>query len=118
MNNMNYRGYNARVEFDDRDDIFIGQVIGTRDAICFHADNVADLRREFQVSIDDYLNYCIEKNLAPDKPASGKLMLRIPPEVHAASLIAAQTAGESLNQWAARALSEAASRIQNVTAGG
>jgi len=76
---MKYRGYTALIEFDDRDDIFIGHVIGTRDAICFHADNVADLRREFQVSVDDYLNYCIEKGLAPDKPASGKLMLRIPP---------------------------------------
>jgi len=108
MNSMKYRGYAARIEFDERDDIFVGRVIGARDAICFHADNVVDLKREFRASIDDYLNYCAEKGLAPDRPASGKLMLRIPPEVHAASLIAAQVAGESLNQWAARALSEAA----------
>ena len=110
MNSMKYRGYTAKIEFDDRDDIFIGHVIGARDTICFHADNVADLKHEFMVSIDDYLNYCIEKGLPPDKPASGKLMLRIPPEVHSASLIAAQAAGESLNQWAARALSEASAK--------
>ena len=107
---MKYRGYVARIEFDERDDVFVGYVIGTRDAICFHADNVADLKREFQVSIDDYLNYCAEKGLAPDKQASGKLMLRIPSEVHAASLIAAHAAGESLNQWAARALYEASTK--------
>ena len=110
MNSMKYRGYIARIEFDDRDDIFIGRVIGARDAICFHADNVADLKREFQVSIDDYLNYCAEKGTTPDKPASGKLMLRISPEVHAASLVAAQAAGESLNQWAARVLSKASAQ--------
>jgi len=110
MNNMRYQGYTARIEFDGRDDIFIGRVIGTRDAICFHADSVADLKREFHVSIDDYLNYCAEKGITPDKPASGKLLLRIPPEVHAAALIAAQTSGESLNQWATRALSEASVR--------
>ena len=107
---MKYRGYTARIEFDDRDDIFIGQVIGARDSICFHADNVADLKREFQASVDDYLNYCVENGLEPDKPASGKLMLRIPPEVHAACFHAARTAGESLNQWATRALSEASTR--------
>ena len=107
MNSMRYRGHTARIEFDDRDDIFIGRVIGVRDMICFHADTVADLKREFQTSIDDYLNYCTENNIVPDKPASGKMMLRVPPEVHAAALIAAQTAGESLNQWATRALSEA-----------
>ena len=110
MNNMKYRGYTSRIEFDERDDIFIGRVIGMRDAICFHADNVADLKREFYASVDDYLNYCTENGLEPDKPASGKLMLRIPPEVHAAALVSAQAAGESLNQWAARALSEASVR--------
>ena len=58
MNSMKYRGYAARIEFDERDDVLVGRVIGTRDAICFHADNVADLKREFRASIDDYLNYC------------------------------------------------------------
>lgn len=45
---------------------------------------------------------------APQKPASGKLMLRIPPEVHTAASIAAQAAGKSLNQWAAETLKNAA----------
>jgi predicted HicB family RNase H-like nuclease len=111
MNSMKYRGYTARIEFDDRDDIFIGRVIGARDAICFHAETVADLRREFQVSVDDYLKYCSEKGLEPDKPASGKLMLRIPPEVHAAALVAAQASGLSLNQWAAQALFDASHAV-------
>ncbi|WPL11717.1 hypothetical protein Thiosp_01467 [Thiorhodovibrio litoralis] len=35
-------------------------------------------------------------------------MLRVPPEVHGAALIAAQAAGTSLNQWAAKVLEEAA----------
>ncbi|MDW8324723.1 MAG: toxin-antitoxin system HicB family antitoxin, partial [Burkholderiales bacterium] len=41
-------------------------------------------------------------------PASGRLMLRVPPQVHQAALAAAQAAGMSLNQWAARVLAEAA----------
>jgi predicted HicB family RNase H-like nuclease len=57
---MGYKGFTARVEFDDDDGIFIGRVLEMSDAISFHANSVADLRREFQVSIDDYLAYCAE----------------------------------------------------------
>jgi predicted HicB family RNase H-like nuclease len=44
----------------------------------------------------------------PPKAASGKLMLRVPPDVHGAALTAAQAAGTSLNQWAAKVLGAAA----------
>jgi predicted HicB family RNase H-like nuclease len=43
----------------------------------------------------------------PEKPASGKLLLRVPPEVHSRALIAAQAKGKSLNQWATEALQRA-----------
>jgi predicted HicB family RNase H-like nuclease len=35
-------------------------------------------------------------------------MLRVPPEVHGAALVAAQAAGKSLNQWASEVLRRAA----------
>lgn len=100
MNSMSYKGYTARVEFDERDDIFVGRVLGVRDIISFHADSVAELRAEFAAAVEDYLADCAEQGLSPEKPASGKVMLRIRPEVHAAATIAAQSAGKSLNQWA------------------
>jgi len=109
MNTMTYLGYTARVEFDERDDVFIGRIIGVRDMISFHADTVADLKREFRLSVDDYLAYCKEKGVSPDKPVSGKLMLRVPPQTHAAALVAAKSAGKSLNQWAGEVLEAAAS---------
>jgi predicted HicB family RNase H-like nuclease len=31
MNTMNYKGYTARIDFDERDDIFVGRVLGVRD---------------------------------------------------------------------------------------
>jgi len=48
--------------------------------------------------LDDYLADCAERGVNPQKPASGKVMLRIRPEVHAAATIAALVAGKSLNQ--------------------
>jgi len=110
FNKMSYKGYTARIDFDDRDDIFVGRVLGVSDTISFHADSVENLRHEFRVSIDDYLKYCREHGHEPGKIASGKLMLRVPPEIHTASLIAAKAAGKSLNQWATEALAQAVRR--------
>lgn len=100
MNSMNYKGYTARIEFDERDDLFVGRLLGVRDIISFQGDSVAELRSQFQLAVDEYLEECAERGITPDKPASGKVMLRIRPEVHAAATIAAQAAGMSLNQWA------------------
>lgn len=111
MNAMIYKGYAARIEFDGRDNIFVGRIAGIRDIVSFHADTVADLRKAFEEAVEDYLETCAAVGKKPEKPASGKMMLRVPPEVHRAALIAAETSGISLNQWAAQALSEAAHHV-------
>jgi predicted HicB family RNase H-like nuclease len=108
MNTMTFKGYTARVEYDERDNIFIGRILGIRDTISFHGETVAQLRSEFELAVKDYLADCKERGLSPEKPASGKLLLRVPAEVHGRALIAAQAAGKSLNQWATEALQQAA----------
>lgn len=107
MSTMMYKGYSARVDYDDRDHIFVGHVLGVRDSISFHGETVGALRTDFRNAIDLYLAVCAKRKESPDKPYSGKLMLRVPPEVHAAAAIAAEVAGESLNQWATQALQSA-----------
>lgn len=104
MNTMTYQGYTARIDFDDRDAIFVGRLLGIRDVIGFHADSVSELRAAFEEAVDDYLETCAALGKSPDKPASGKLLLRVTPELHAAALVKAQAAGKSLNQWAADVL--------------
>ena len=110
MNTMNYQGYIARIEYDDRDNILVGRVLGLPDTvrISFHGETVAELREDFHRAIDFFIEESTQSGHPPIKPASGKLMLRIPPEVHGAVLVAAQAAGTSLNQWAAKVLAEAA----------
>ena len=107
MSTMTYKNYIARIEFDDRDNIFFGRVLGLRSIISFHGKTVSERRHEFEVAIDDFLNDCKSQGVTPDKPASGKLMLRVPPETHSAALVAAQAAGKSLNQWATEVLQSA-----------
>lgn len=108
MSCMRYKGYAARIEYDARDDIFVGRVLGMRDIISFHASSVPELHEAFRGALEDYLADCAEQGITPEKPASGKVMLRIRPEVHAAASVAARAAGKSLNQWADEVFEQAA----------
>ena len=108
MKTMTHKGYAAHIEYSDEDACFIGHVAGIADVIGFHADNVTDLRAAFVAAVDDYLASCEKLNRPAQKPASGKMMLRVPPAVHGAALVAAQVKGLSLNQWASEVLREAA----------
>lgn len=107
MNTMSHKGYTARVELDDRDNIFVGRILGIRSIISFHGETVARLRAEFRKTVEDYLAECKELGIKPEKQASGKLLLRVPPEVHGKALVVAQAAGKSLNQWATEVLQRA-----------
>lgn len=107
-NVMTYKGYTARIEFDQRDDIFTGKIVGIEDSITFHGETVKKLRADFEAAIDHYLADCEAMGRRPLKAASGKLMLRVSPEVHARALATAKTAGKSLNQWAEEVMDKAA----------
>jgi predicted HicB family RNase H-like nuclease len=108
MSTMSYKGYMARVEFDDDDGIFFGRIAGVRDGVGFHSNSVAGLRAAFREAVDDYIETCVKIGKAPQKPYSGKMMFRVDPEVHARAPRAAELAGKSLNQWAEEALRRAA----------
>lgn len=108
MNNtMTYQGYTARIEFDPRDNIFVGRVLGIADIISFHGETVTELTEDFHNAIHHYLADCKETGRQPQKPASGKILLRMAPAVHAAAAIKAKASGKSLNQWASEVLEHA-----------
>ena len=111
---MEYKGYRAAVTFDDEADVFHGEVAGTRDVIVFEGTSVAQLKKEFRFSIDDYLRACTGCGRTPDKPFPGKIPLRISPEVHRAAATAARIQGKSLNAWIAEAVEEAVEKPGDV----
>jgi predicted HicB family RNase H-like nuclease len=104
---MEYKGYVAKVEFDNEAGIFHGQVLNIRDVITFQGRSVDELRQEFANSVEDYLEFCAERGEAPEKPFSGRFMVRLTPELHRSVAIAASHDGLSINSWVARALQEA-----------
>lgn len=107
MNTMTYRGYAARVAYSEEDGCFVGHLAGIRDVIGFHGESVAELRAAFEEAVDDYLETCATLGRAPQKPYSGKLMLRVDPVLHARAAMLAEAQGKSLNAWAQEALARA-----------
>ncbi|WP_374396501.1 type II toxin-antitoxin system HicB family antitoxin [Tabrizicola sp.] len=107
-NAMSYKGYSARVEYDDEDGIFTGRIAGIRDGVGFHADTVEGLREAFREAVEDYLETCAKIGKEPQRAYSGQMMFRVNPEVHRKAALAAELAGKSLNQWAEEVLGKAA----------
>lgn len=95
---LDYKGYTGHAEFDDQAGIFHGEVLDTRDVITFQGRSVEELETAFRDSVDDYLEFCTERGEEPDKPFSGRLMLRVPSALHRQLFTEAKRVGKSLNQ--------------------
>jgi predicted HicB family RNase H-like nuclease len=103
---LEYKGYAGTVEADDG--AFVGRVIGLRDVVHFEGTSFAEVEQAFRDSIDDYVAFCAARGEAPDRPYSGRIPLRIPPDLHRRASVLAQAEGVSLNQWIARRIETAA----------
>ena len=103
---MNYKGYIGKVEYDEDAHIFSGEVVNTRTVITFQGSSVEELEREFKNSIDDYLEWCKEDHIEPEKPYSGSFNLRLGPELHQKAALKAKILGISLNTFVSNAVKE------------
>lgn len=104
---MQYREYVASVEFDADSRSFHGVVANIVDTVTFVGSSVRELEREFRRSIDEYVRYCAELGQEPDRPFSGKFLLRLEPRVHRAVAIAAANEKKSINAWIAQTIQSA-----------
>jgi predicted HicB family RNase H-like nuclease len=109
MNNvMTINGYQAVITYDPDIKMLRGEFVGLNGGADFYAKDVKGLEREGATSLQVFLDACKEDGVDPRKNFSGKFVLRIDPDVHEAAAIAAAAHGQSLNQWAAETIREAA----------
>lgn len=105
---MKYKGYGAKVEFDDEAGVFHGEVLNLRDVVTFEGKNVAQLRKAFRDSVDDYLAFCASRKEEPEKPYCGRFVVRLGPSLHKAIAAKAAMSNKSLNSWVKDVLGMAA----------
>ena len=107
INQMTLNGVKAVITYDSDIDLFRGEFIGLNGGADFYAPDAEGLRREGAISLKVFMDACKEDGVEPFKAYSGRFVLRIPPEDHAAVFRAAMASGKSLNQWAVEVLKEA-----------
>ena len=104
---LEYKGYLGTVRFDADAGILHGEVLHLRDVVTFQGETVEEVAKAFRNSVDDYLNFCQERGEEPDKPYSGKFVLRVSPELHRKLATDAANRGASLNTFVADTLEHA-----------
>lgn len=105
---MIYKGYVAAIEYEESEELFHGYVVnsGASSIATFAASDVEGLKREFRISIDEYLASCEEDGVEPQRPYSGKLNVRLGTDLHHRVTIASMQSNMSLNGWIKKALEE------------
>lgn len=106
MGQLKYKGYTGSVEFSDEDNCLFGKVQGLHGTlISYEGTTINEIRSDFESAIDEYLASCESRGIAPAKPYSGKLVLRMPSELHGRVAAAAMAADTTINDFINMALS-------------
>jgi predicted HicB family RNase H-like nuclease len=104
---LQHKGYAGLVEVDLEAKMLHGRVLGLRDVITFQGSTVGEAEQAFHDSVDDYLEFCKERGEKPEKPYSGKFLLRIAPGLHRELALLAEARKQSLNATVEHLLEEA-----------
>ena len=101
---IKHRDYTGEFAVNLDAGVIRGRILGTRDVITFQGATVEQARVALIDSVDDYLAFCAERGEEPERPYSGKVLLRIRPELHRNLALEAEQAGISFNSLVARKL--------------
>lgn len=104
MNTLTYKNYIGSVNFSEKDNVFFGKVEGINALVNFEGESVGELKKAFQEAVDDYLAYCEQEGVEPNKSYSGSLNVRISPDIHSKIAMLAKQAGLSINAFIKDAL--------------
>lgn len=111
---LEYKGYHAKIEFDEDDMIFIGEVFGIQDSLSFHGTSVSEIVETFHQSIDNYLDFCAEVGKNPDREFKGSFNVRIDQSLHRKAAFAADRQGITLNQYVENAIKAAVNQTETI----
>ena len=101
---LEYKGYFTHVEYSPEDKVLYGKIEGIKDLVNFECEKAEDAEREFRKAVDDYLAFCEDNGVEPEKPYKGVFNIRISPELHRNAAIVAERKGITLNAFVSDAI--------------
>jgi predicted HicB family RNase H-like nuclease len=107
MNTLKYKGYIGSVAYSEPDKVFFGKLEGIDDLVNYEGESVQEITAAFQEAVEDYLIFCEEHNVKPEKSYTGTFNVRIPPATHRDIANLAAEAGISINAFVKKALGDA-----------
>ena len=114
MNTLKYKGYIGSVAYSEPDKVFFGKIEGIDGLVNYEGESVQELTAAFKEAVDDYLVFCEEHNVKPQKSYTGTFNVRISPETHRIIANLATEAGISINAFVKKVLSEATAKPESV----
>jgi predicted HicB family RNase H-like nuclease len=104
MTVLSYKGYQASVEYEDGHIII--QLLHIEDFISTSCGEAGSVEGAFRRLVDEYLEACRELGREPKRPYKGSLNIRMPPELHYETAMAAAANAISINAWIVQAIQE------------
>ncbi len=105
---MEYKGYIARIKLDCKADVFHGEVLNPDDAVTsFQGKSLDEIHESFTEAVDHYLRIG-DGTWDEGEPFSGRITLRLWPELHSRIIKAAKSSGKEVEDWIAEVLDRAA----------
>lgn len=114
MNTLKYKGYIGSVAYSEPDKVFFGKIEGIDGLVNYEGESVAELTAAFEEAVDDYLAFCDDHNLKPEKSYSGTFNVRIAPMVHREIANRAAELGITINAFVKKALADAVSQPSGI----
>ena len=112
MDYLEYKGYKGTVEYSREDDCLVGKVIGMhQDLILYEGKTLDELKSDFVEAVESYLEGCKVEGKKPRKPFSGKILVRMSPDLHERITIAATDSHITINEFINRALNTELMRL-------
>lgn len=113
---LSYKEYLGSVDCDLESGVLYGKIQFINDIVTYEASSLPELKAEFEVAVDDYLETCAAIGKEPQKAYSGTFNVRVGEELHRKAVICSKKKGVNLNELCREAIAEKIDAITNAEA--
>jgi len=100
MGHLHHKGYNGSVEYSEEDKCLHGKILGLRNSLILYEGNSLDeLKADFETGVENYIDRCTQKGVAPEKPYDGMLNICISSDTHVKIAMYAENHGTSIDAF-------------------